>query len=87
MTRRLRPPVPIAVTCDVSGTPSIVRHSGHARQVTHVAAAWAQPPRWWREGYQEETTESWHYRIVLDGYQVIEVHREDERWLLDRIVD
>ena len=87
MTRRLRPPVPLGVTCDTSGVPHIVHHAGHSRQVTHIAATWTQPSRWWREGAQAETTETWHYRLVLDGYVVIEAHRDADRWLLDRILD
>jgi hypothetical protein len=87
MTRRLRPPVPLAVTCDLSGVPRSVRHAGHTLAVTHIAAAWTQAPRWWREDTNVPASETQHYRLVLANRLIFETHREADGWLLDRIVD
>ena len=87
MTRRLRPPVPLIVSCDASGAPRTVRHAGQTLQVTHVAATWMQPPRWWRETAGAKAPETRHYRVVLDGRMIFEVHHDAGTWHLDRILD
>jgi hypothetical protein len=42
---------------------------------------------WWRENAAIGTMETWHHRLVLDGYQVVEVQLEARNWWLDRIAD
>jgi hypothetical protein len=80
-------PAPLGVTCGAQGVAYIAHHAGHKRQVTHVAAAWAQPPQWWRENARTGLTESQHYRLVLDGYLIVEAHCVAGRWFLGRIID
>ena len=87
MTRRLRPPVPLLITCNPEGRPRTVYHAGHMRQVTHIAAIWEQPPRWWRAPAGKGLQPTQHYRLVLDWRLLIETHCEDGRWLLDKILD
>ncbi len=87
MTRRLRPPVSLIVACDESGAPRTIRHAGHTLQVTHIAAAWLQRPRWWRETATASMQETLHFRLVLDGRMVFEIHLEDGAWFMDRILD
>jgi hypothetical protein len=87
MTRRLRPPVPLAVTCDQSGAPRTIYHAGRTLQVTHVAATWVQPPRWWRSDAGKPLRETLHYRVVLDRRQIFEIHHGAGGWFMDRILD
>ena len=87
MTRRLRPPIPLIVLCDESGTPRTIRHAGRTRQVTHVAAVWLERPRWWRAGDEAPAQETQHYRVVLDGRLLFEIHHDGGAWQLDRILD
>ena len=87
MTRRLRPPVPLIVSCDESGAPRVVHHGGRTVSGTHVAAAWLQRPRWWRADATASAPETRHYRVVLDGRLIFEVHHDDGGWYMDRILD
>ena len=73
MTRRLRPPVPLTVTCDESGAPRTVHHAGRTLTVTHVAASWLQRPRWWRGDAGAAAPETRHYRLVLNGRLIFDV--------------
>ena len=87
MTRRLRPPVPLTVSCDESGEPTMVHHAGHILTVTHIAATWVEPSKWWRTRDAAPMSETRHYRLVLDDRLIFETHRGPEGWQLDRILD
>jgi hypothetical protein len=87
MTRCLRPPVPLTVTCDASGAPRAIHHAGRTLQVTHVAASWLQRPRWWRGEAGSTAPEARHYRLVLNGRLIFDVHHDDGAWYVDRILD
>ncbi len=93
MTRRLRPPAPLAVRCRPDGAPTLLRRAGRERVVTHVAATWVRPAAWWTDradgtGPDPLLLERTYYRVIADGAVALEIFATtDGRWYLERIID
>ncbi len=91
MTRRLKPPVPVVMTCTPDGTPLVMRRGGRTRTVSHIAATWVRPASWWldddnegdgggagdagSDGHDVLLRERAYYRVVVDGIAAIEIFR------------
>jgi hypothetical protein len=102
MTRRLKPPVPVAMTCTPDGTPLAMRRGGRTRTVSHIAATWVRPASWWLDDDAADDAgtdggddkhdvllrERAYYRVVVDGVAVLEIFRSaGGQWYLERIID
>jgi len=102
VTRRLKPPVPVAMTCTPDGTPLVMRRGGRTRTVSHIAATWVRPASWWLDddgddgsagdagcdGHDVLLRERAYYRVVVDGIAAIEIFRSmGGQWYLERIID
>jgi len=93
VTRRLRPPAPLAVRCRPDGVPTLLRRAGRERVVTHVAATWVRPAAWWTDradgsGHDPLLLERTYYRVIADDSVALEIfYTTDGQWYLERIID
>lgn len=102
MTRRLKPPVPVTMTCTPDRTPLAMRRGGRTRTVSHIAATWVRPASWWLDDDDGDDAgkdgsdgardallrERAYYRVVVDGVAVLEIFRSaGGQWYLERIID
>lgn len=94
MTRRLKPPVPVAVRRRPDGAPATLRRAGRERTITRVAATWVRPAPWWSEPADGANAdplqgERTYYRVITDGVAAVEVFsvRDGQAWYLERILD
>ena len=91
MTRRFRPPVPLAMQC-ADGTPCRFRYRGRDRQVTRIVSTWEAPAAWWVD--DDPARENplllarTYLRLIADEHLACEVFRAATGgWYLDRIID
>lgn len=90
MTRRFRPPAPVAVHDAPDGTPRRLRRGRRTHTVTRITATWIRPAAWWSDegdagGLDRERI---YYRVVLDEALVYELFRvEGGGWYVERILD
>jgi len=85
VTRLLRPPHPLIVSCDGEGSPRSLSSGSQRRQVTRVVRAWVQHRL--ALALDEPWGDRAYDRVLLDGIVLWDIFEERGAWFLERIIN